>query len=141
MSFNEQFQVSAPCRYSYTSTQRANLTYDNTRISKERLLKHLRLRHHKTDEFVPIKTEKEQISLGRKITVATIFAIAGDLIFCKGKHIKSILSNLKCNKSTPKITAEVKTKVKPVTKLGVKPEIETEVKPESKHEVNREIQP
>lgn len=152
MSFNERFQVSAPCRYSYTSTQRANLTYDNTRISKERLLKHLRLRHLKTDEFVPIKTEKEQISLGRKITVATIFAtifaIAGDLIFCKGKHIKSILSNLKCNKSTPKITAEVKpkvipevkTEVKPVAKLEVKPEIETEVKPVTKLEVKPEIE-
>lgn len=76
------------------------------------------------------KQKKQGLSIGAKIAIGAAaiatLSIGADFIFCKGKHVKNLLANLKGNKVEPKVKPEVKTKVEPKVKPDVKPKVKPE---------------
>lgn len=100
MSSNDQFYVYAPTSgYTYQTAYRDSLPTNNTQVTREQILEYLKLKQLKADEYAPAKTEEQPMSTGKKVAIAagiaTAFAIVGDILFCKGKHIDDLIKVFK----------------------------------------------
>jgi len=79
----------------------------------------------KTDTIGLSQNVQKEFPTGNKVAIGTgiaiLLAVGADLIFCKGKHIKSLSNKLKINKTKPEVKSEINFEVKPERNVKITP--------------------